>query len=88
MKSTVGNHVENISRHISIFENLFGMKFGLGKVVPFIIGEFKKGKIPFGQLGKDMLKFRILFLKKAMDEKKHEKMHKIVMEAHKKLEKI
>jgi len=34
------------------------------------------------------MKFRILFLKKAMDEKKHTKMHKIVKEAHKELEKV
>ncbi len=88
MKSQISGHVEKLSKHMSIFESLFGMKFGLGKVVPFILGELKKGRIPFGQLGKDMMKFRILFLKKAMDEKKHKKMHKVVKDAHKKLEKI
>ena len=87
MKSQVDGHMKHLSKHIGIFESLFGMKFGVSKAIGFVMGELKQGRIPFGQLGKDMMKFRILFLKKAMNEKKHEKMHKIVKEAHSKLEK-
>ena len=88
MKTQVEGHMKHLSKHVSIFENLFGMKFGVSKAIGFAIGELKKGRIPFGELGKDMMKFRILFLKKAMDDKKHKKMHAIVKDAHKKLEKV
>ncbi|MAF50942.1 MAG: hypothetical protein CMH64_02520 [Nanoarchaeota archaeon] len=88
MKGELGGMMEGISKKISVFENLFGMKFGLSKPIGFVLGELKKGKIPFGQLGKDMMKFRVLFLKKAMEKKNHNKMHKIVKDAHNKLEKV
>jgi len=55
MKSQVEGHMKHLSKHIGIFESLFGMKFGISKAMSFVMGELKKGKIPFGLLGKDMM---------------------------------
>lgn len=89
MSSEIVDILDNVSKRVSVFENFFGIKLdGASKLFPFIIGELKQGRIPFGQLGKDTVKFRLLFLKKAMDEKNHSKMKKILNEAYGKLEEI
>lgn len=88
MKGEAMDMMDNISKKVNVFSSIFGMKLEMRKAISFVMSELKKGKIPFGQLGKDMMVFRLLFLKKAMNEKNHKKMHKILKEAHEKIEKI
>ena len=88
IKTELTGIMDNLSKRLTVVDNLFGNKNKITEVIPFMIGQLKKGKIPFGALSKDLLEFKILLIKKMMDEKNHIKIKKIIKDATKQIQKI